>query len=105
MSVGIKETKEVVAAGLAIIAGLRSALADGDVDIWDLKEVPKLIGPLKVAVADVGQLPKELGDLDSDELGELYAMVKDVVLDATPDEYEFFVVLALDIVKGLLKKS
>lgn len=102
---GIKETKEVVKAGLAIQVALKKALADGSIGLTDIVHLPSVLGPVKAAVADVHLLPKEIADLQEGEFDELVALAKDAIADLTPDEYEFVVWTAIAIIKSLLLKG
>lgn len=74
----IKETKELFA-GLGLVAKeVKGALADGKLDLSDLKFVLDLGKEHQVlvdAVQGVGEVPAELKDLDKEELLEIIMLV------------------------------
>lgn len=74
----IKETKELFA-GLGLVAKeVKGALADGKIDLSDLKHVVELGKEHQVlvdAIQGVNEVPAELKDLDKEELLEILMLV------------------------------
>lgn len=69
--VDIKNTLEVVAFGVALAKAIEAAKADGKLDLQDVAHLFP-VAPLVVPMVDgIGQIPKELGDLDEVELEAL----------------------------------
>lgn len=70
---GIQETLEFIRFGVGIEKAIAGAKADGKVDFADLGQLFPL-APLAVAAVDgIGNIPKELGDLEDAELEVLIA--------------------------------
>lgn len=70
---GIKETKECLDAGFAVLRAVKSSMEDGSIsylDIGNLIIVFPAIGP---ALENIAAVPKELSELSSEEAGELLA--------------------------------
>lgn len=82
MSVGIKESLELLK-GIKDLAGDAVAVfADGKVDVKDLGIAMALItqfGDLKNAVSGASQIPAELKDLDDEEIAQLAASALAIV--------------------------
>lgn len=68
---GIKETKEVLDLGFAVGKVVKDGLADGKIGLEDLGLLMGLVPHLGPAFGDIGKVPDELKDLDSDETKEL----------------------------------
>lgn len=75
-SVGIQNIVEVIQFGAAVAKAIKEAKAnDGKIDFKDVGLLFP-VAPLVVPVIDgIGQIPKELGDLDEAELAALLAEV------------------------------
>ena len=77
MTVGIKETKEVVLLGLTLAKCIADVAKDGSFSVGDVGFILKLVPKVAPAVKDVNQVPSELKDLDGAELDELLKVVSD----------------------------
>lgn len=99
---GIKETKEAVKFGVAVIKAGKDALADGKVGLGDALALWPLLSGVAEAVQGGAQIPKEHADLDEGEFDELVGEVKGLIADLTPDQYEAIVWAALALVKEIL---
>jgi hypothetical protein len=76
ISYGVEETKDVIAAGVALANAVISSLKDGKVTLTD---IPAFIAPvtkLPAAISGIALVPAELADLDAIELQELTEAVK-----------------------------
>lgn len=72
-SVGIQNTLEVVAFGVALAKAIDEAKKDGKIGLEDIGQLFP-VAPLVVPMVDgIGQIPKELGDLDEVEIEALMA--------------------------------
>lgn len=74
-AIGVQNVVEIIQFGAAVAKAIKEAKADGKID---LKDVGLLfpVAPLVVPMIDgIGQVPKELGDLDDSELAVLLAEV------------------------------
>lgn len=82
MSVGIKESLELLEGLKDLVLAGKKVIADGKVSVSDLNVVVDLFHELNVlvdAVKGVSQIPAEVKDLDSEELGVLGAKVLEIV--------------------------
>lgn len=79
-SVSIQNTLEVVQFGVALAEAIKKAKEnDGKINLGDiglLFPVAPLVVPM---INDIGQVPKELGDLSEDELAALLAEVSKIL--------------------------
>lgn len=74
---GIEETKDVVAAGVALANSIIAALEDGKISLADIPVFFNPVLKLPAALSGIDKVPAELGDIDAEELNELKAIVKD----------------------------
>jgi hypothetical protein len=75
LKIGIENTVNFVKFGAALAVAIKAAKADGKIDVADIAllfPVVPMVGPM---ITGAGQVPKELGDLDDDELNQLIAAV------------------------------
>lgn len=81
---GIKETKEMIDLLLEGVSIGVKASADGKVSLDDAALLLGLIPKLGPAVSGAGDIPKEIGDLDATEAGQLvtHVMTNLAVTDA-----------------------
>ena len=86
MSVGIKETKEIISGVKLLGVDVASALADGKIDFSDVQYAVDLAKNAQVlvdAVNGANQVGSEIKDLDQAELLELgtaaFDMVKSII--------------------------
>ena len=100
---GIKETKEALVLGVALIKAGKSALANGKIGIEDLPYLFSLISPLQAAIEGGYKIPAELADLQPEEWDELLSVAAPIIDLVTPDALEDFVWKALAAVKLLLE--
>lgn len=70
---GLKETKEALDLGFALVAATKSALEDGKVNLLDAAELFKIIPAVGPAVDGLPLIAKELGELDAQDSAELLA--------------------------------
>lgn len=84
MKYGIEETKEVLALLPVLIAAYKKAAEDGIADWKDLlnEETRAVLPSLYQAYEGSNLVLAELKDLDSEEAGEIYALLSKVVMDA-----------------------
>jgi hypothetical protein len=71
----VKNTLEVVDLGIAVGVGLKNAKADGKLDLSDIQHVFPVVFSLQPAIDELGVVPKELGELDQEELALIVAHV------------------------------
>lgn len=71
MAEGIQETKDVIAAGEALLVAIEGALEDGKVDLRDIVYAPAALSALKEAFDNFAEVKVELSDLDPEETKEL----------------------------------
>lgn len=75
VSYGIKETKEALALVIGLANVASAAAKDGKIDMNDIALIFPLISKIQPAIDSVGVIPKEIGDLSSEEAAELITMV------------------------------
>jgi hypothetical protein len=80
ISLGIQETKDVLAVMKAMADGISKSIADGKVDLIDLKNFAQVVLSLKKGFEGINQVGEELRDLDTNEVGELITELIDIVL-------------------------
>lgn len=79
-SVGIKNIVEVIAFGAAVAKALAEAKKnDGKIDFADIGQLFPVVPLLAPMIDGIGEVPKELGDLDEVELEALMAEVSKVL--------------------------
>lgn len=71
MSEGIKETKDLIIALAVIGAATGKSLEDGKITLTDVGIYFPALMKFPAAIAGIGDVPKELADLDPTELAEL----------------------------------
>jgi hypothetical protein len=76
MAVGVKETKEVVALGLALGKAVVSIADDGKVSVLELAKLIPVVPKISQGVTGLKDVPAELADMDAAELQELLDMVE-----------------------------
>jgi len=64
---GIKETSEVLVAIKALAVAYKAAMADGSINIFDVRHLAAPISAVRAAVAGSADVKAELADLDTDE--------------------------------------
>lgn len=74
----IQNSKEVVALVATLAKALAAASADGKFDLGDIGQFITLLPVVGPALADVGVVPKELGELDAAEKKELKTYIEDL---------------------------
>jgi len=80
---GIKETKEVLLLVIAIAQSVKAAGEDGKFSIADL---PQFIAPLTLipaAITDINMVPKEIRELDDEEIAELQEAIGELIQEPT----------------------
>lgn len=98
VSYGLKETKEAVAFGIALGEAVDVSLADdGKIGLNDAMNFYNAILKAGDAFADIGLVPKELGDLDAAERQELQDYVE-AEFDIANDKLEEAIECALKTV-------
>ena len=85
---GIKETAEFVNLVVAIAGVIKGAGADGKVDTNDLALLIQVFPHLGSAVDGIGEIPKELADLDETEIKEIADKVEALVGDLAGEKYQ-----------------
>jgi len=93
---GVQETKEVLDLMFAGGGAVKSALADGKLDLNDLAYLMPVVMSAGPAFQDISKVPKELGDLDEDEAKDLVAYMSQKLGPLVPEP-----VLKEKIEKGL----
>ncbi len=89
--VGIQETKDVIILGLAIGNGVYASLADnGKIGVEDMANLLPIITALPNALEGIGEVPKEIKDLNEAELAE----IKNLVLEKLPNIGDKWLVVA-----------
>jgi hypothetical protein len=77
---GVEKSLEVVKVLGDLADCVEAVLEDGKVTLADAKVLPKLVGCVKVLMADVPAVKEELKDLDKPELEQLVGALVDAVL-------------------------
>lgn len=77
MSLGIKETKEMLGFVLSIGNALGASLQDGEVSIGDLAEFVSPLLEIGDAFSEASSVPSELADLTEEEREELLMFAKE----------------------------
>jgi len=85
---GIKETKEVLDAAIAVGIGVDKSISDdGKVSFIEYTNFVGAALKIPKAISDIGQVPKELSDLDEEEAQEIVDfMVDKLDLNHEPTE-------------------
>jgi hypothetical protein len=79
MTVGIKESLELVALVKTSADTIKAAKADGSIDWKDLAKLGPELMALKAAVQGAASIKAELSDLDADEAQAIYAATFEAV--------------------------
>ena len=93
---GLKETKEVLDLMFAGGQAVKSALADGKLDLNDVGFLMPVVMSAGPALEDMSLVPKEFGDLDAEEAKELLQYAKTKLDPMLSDEQ-----LKMKVEKGL----
>jgi len=106
MSYTIKETSELIEAVIALKDAAAAAKAnDGKINFGDLALfVPALI-KLPDAINDIEQIPRELGDLDEDEIQELAVKFGRLINQVDYQIAFFGLVTAASAINRIIKKE
>jgi hypothetical protein len=110
MSVGIKETKELVKFMLGLGNSLDKALDDKKISVMDVPLFMGVFMDMAPAFDGIAKVPAEIKDLSAEEMAELSAFVQqefDIKSDRTEAIIEGALMLAADIYKyaKLFKKD
>lgn len=62
--IGMKETLEIFDAVDAAIAAYEDAMKDGEINLWDLPKLARVVGPIREAVKDIKLVKIEIADAD-----------------------------------------
>lgn len=71
----IDQTAEVIVFIGSALQAIDGALADGKIGLEDLSQLMLLVPTIGPALDGLDQVPKELGELDDEDLGKLEAKV------------------------------
>ena len=93
----ITETKELLDFVFTLIKGVDKGLSDGKFDYNDIITIIPAFMKIGPAIKDINKVPKELLDLDKDEIEELKAFVHDK-FDISNDKLEIMIEKAFNIV-------
>lgn len=94
-SLGIEETKELLAMLAAMLTATAQSLKDGRVGLGDLRYIVGLIGPVRRGLSGIYRVPAELSHLNGEQVDEL---VKFMIheLGSIPEE-------AMSDLQGMMK--
>ena len=93
----ITETKELLDFVFTLLTSADKALSDGKFDYNDIMVIIPAFMKLGPAINDINKIPKELLDLDKEEMEELKAFVHDK-FDIANDKLEMMIKKAFEIV-------
>ena len=79
MSVGIKETIEVISFLKSLSLAIESSMKDGKVDIFDTMQAIQLAPSLMAAVNGIDHVKEEIKDLDQKEKDMIIQEMQDAV--------------------------
>jgi len=68
MAVDIKETLELIQSASDSIDTIEVILEDGEVNLKDIRQLPKLISELKPGLVGIGKIKAEIQDMDKEEM-------------------------------------
>lgn len=89
--VGIQETKDVLLFGMALGNAIYASVADdGHVTLGDAANFVPAISAMPDALKNISEVPKELKDLDENELAE----IRELVLSKIPDIGDKWLIVA-----------
>lgn len=83
---GVKETKELLDLGFAVVEAGKGVMADGKVTFTDVAYVVPVFPKLEAGLAGAALAPKELGELDEADEKELLDYTKAKLPGAISDE-------------------
>lgn len=93
----ITQTKELLDFVFALVTGIDKAMSDGKFDYNDIITIIPAFMKAGLAIKGIDQVPKELGDLDKEEIEELKAFIHDK-FDIANDKLEFVIKKAFDVI-------
>ena len=96
----IKETKEMLAAVFTLGNAVGKSLEDGKIGFDDFANFIPVLPKLGTAIANSDQIPKELKDLDKEEVEEIKAFIKEE-FDISNDALEEMIEKGLDLIVTL----
>lgn len=76
---GIKETKDLFSLVGATVTAVEASLEDGKINLIDLGNFVTALAALPAAITGIQEIPKEITDLDDDEIEQLRNEFGDVV--------------------------
>lgn len=108
--VGIEELKELCTFAACVVSEGYDIMADGKIGIGDIGDMLSILRKAPAAFKGIGEIPKEVADLDEAEAAEILAHVKEKVdLDDKIIEAKFENIFAIAVnvavVIGELVKS
>jgi len=80
MAVDIKETLELIQSASDSIDTIEVILEDGEVNLKDIRQLPKLISELKPGLVGIGKIKAEIQDMDKEEMQVVLNAVIDLGL-------------------------
>lgn len=104
---GINETEQMFSAVIALKQAIAISRADdGKITIpADLFNFINTINPMIVGITGADQIPKELGDLDAQEIEQLRAKFGEIVDDERYQRVFYGLAIAGDAVVELIKEE
>lgn len=68
MAVDVKESLELIKAMSDSVDTVEVILEDGEVNLKDIRSLPKLLADLKPGLQGIGKIKAEIQDMDKDEM-------------------------------------
>jgi len=97
---GIIQTKELLDFVFSLVTAIDKSLEDGKIDYSDIMNIIPVLMKSGLAFKDIDQVPKELGDLDKEEIEALKMFVEEK-FDISNDKIEKVVKVAFDVIFAL----
>lgn len=97
VTVGLKETKEVIDFAIALGTGVEASLEDKKITFTDLPNFFPALFKIKDAIEDIDQVPLEFKLATTEELEELKQYLRDT-LDLKDDQMEEFIEDAFGVI-------
>lgn len=100
----MKETKELLALGIALANGVAAALEDGKVDWKDALKLVPVAKRIKDGLAGLENIDDEIQEMSDDDSAELVAWAREE-FDIPNDDVEQIVEAALDTALSLVRTA
>jgi len=99
-SYGTTQTKEMLDFVFTLVKSIDKAMQDGKFDYSDIITIIPAFMKIGAALKDVQDIPRELADLDKEEMNDLKKFVRDN-FDISNDKVEKYIIIAFDIIFAL----